>query len=145
LLATDSNNPVSSYGAAGILGLGFTSLSSIDSAVNKSGGSWGRAFLYNVFQAEPSTPNFITFALQRTNDPQDDITGTFTIGEYADGLDAVANMPNISTWPEESPNRWNLLLDGFYIGGVSQALSSAVFGVPSGKTVTLIDSGTSYT
>jgi len=145
LLATDANNPVSGYGAAGIIGFGFDSLSSIDSAVNKTGASWGRSFLYNAFQADPSTPNFITFSFQRDGDPKDDVSGTFTIGEYAEGLDAVANMPNITTWPENSPNRWNILLDGFYISGVAQPLNSGVIGAPSGKTVTLIDSGTSYT
>jgi len=145
LLATDADNPISGYGAAGIMGLGFTSLSSIDSAVNKSGGSWGRSFLYNVFQAEPDTPNFITFALQRVDDSEDDITGSFTIGEYADNLNDVANMPNISTFPVESPNRWTLLLDGLYVSGVSQPLTSQVLGAPSAKIVALIDSGTSYT
>jgi len=145
LLATDANNPVSGYGAAGILGLGFTSLSSIDSAVNKSGASWGRSFLYNAFQNDTSTPNYITFSLQRDGDPKDDVSGVFTIGEYADGLEDIGKTPNISTWPENSPNRWNILLDGFYISGVQQSLSSGVIGAPSGKAVTLIDSGTSYT
>lgn len=145
LLANDANNPVSALGAAGILGLGFTSLSSIDSVVNKSGASWGRSFLYNAFQLDPTTPNFITFSLQRDGDPKDGVDGTFTIGEYVDGLDVIQTMPNISTWPESNPKRWNILIDGFYIGGVAQSLSSVVLGVPSGKAVTLFDSGTSYT
>lgn len=75
-----ATNPALSYGADGILGLGFTSLSNIDSAINKTGASWGRSLLYNAFLDNPSEPNFITFVLQRSTEPNDDVTGAFTIG-----------------------------------------------------------------
>jgi hypothetical protein len=66
----------------GILGLGFTSLSSIDYEVNRTGADWGRSVLYNAFAANPTEPNYITFALQRSTDEEDEVEGTFTIGMY---------------------------------------------------------------
>ncbi|KZS91226.1 acid protease, partial [Sistotremastrum niveocremeum HHB9708] len=151
LLASQSQNPISSYGAVGIFGLGFDSLSSIDAAVNSStsssqGNAWGRSFLSNAFATDTSSPNFISFVLERDGDPDEngDVQGTFTIGEYASQYAAVANSPAIPTWPENSPKRWSVLLDNFYVGGVSQTLLSSVVGVPDGKVVILLDSGTSY-
>ena len=76
-----ASNPALSYGADGILGLGFTSLSTIDSKVNKTGASWGRSVLYNAFLDNPNEPNYITFALQRTTDPNGDVQGQFTVGK----------------------------------------------------------------
>lgn len=84
--------------------------------------------------------------MERDGDPDEngDVQGTFTIGEYASQYAAVANSPAIPTWPENSPKRWSVLLDNFYVGGVSQTLLSSVVGVPDGKVVILLDSGTSY-
>lgn len=77
---SSATNPALSYGATGILGLGFTSLSSIDYAVNQTGADWGRSLLLNAFIADPTTPNYITFAMQRSTEAEDEIEGTFTIG-----------------------------------------------------------------
>jgi hypothetical protein len=77
---SSANNPALAYGAEGLVGLGFTSLSSIDHEVNKTGASTGRSLLYNLFQDNPSEPNFIAFALQRSTDASDTIEGTFSIG-----------------------------------------------------------------
>jgi saccharopepsin len=80
-----ANNPALSYGADGIAGLGFTSLSTIDALVNNSDSSSGRSLLYNMFMQNPSDPNFIAFALQRSSDDDadsDDVQGSFTIGTF---------------------------------------------------------------
>lgn len=80
---TQANNPALSYGAVGIAGLGFTSLSTLDALVNNSGSSSGRSLLYNMFTQDPSEPNFIAFALERSSDDAtdtDDVTGSFSIG-----------------------------------------------------------------
>jgi hypothetical protein len=74
-----TNNPALAYGAEGILGLGFTSLSTIDSLVNQTGSSAGRSLLFNAFHDKPSEPNFISFALPRTSDPGDNVIGAITI------------------------------------------------------------------
>jgi saccharopepsin len=76
---SSAQNPALSYGAAGILGLGFDSLSTIDAWVNSSGAATGRTLLYNLFHDNPSEPNFIAFSLQGTSD-DDQISGSFAIG-----------------------------------------------------------------
>jgi saccharopepsin len=75
-----AQNPALGYGANGILGLGFTALSTIDALVNKTDESTGRSLLFNLFQDNPSQPNFIAFALQRDSDPTDDIQGSISVG-----------------------------------------------------------------
>ncbi|TDL29886.1 acid protease [Rickenella mellea] len=138
-------NPVLSSGGSGIAGLGFTALSTIDYEVNKTGASYGRSLLYNAFQADKTTPNFIAFALQRTDDPTDDVTGSFSIGEYEPAYASVANEPKIPTWPVVDPQRWTILLDSFIVGSQTVSVSTNVSGAPTNKAVVLVDSGTSYT
>lgn len=82
MAAQEVNNPIIAAGAEGIVGAGFTSLSSIDMAVNTSGGSWGRSLLYNIFAQSPSEPNFMAFSLQRVDDPNEDVQGSFTISMW---------------------------------------------------------------
>lgn len=79
--ASQANNPILSYGVNGIVGLGFTKLSSVDSALNNTGKSDGKALLYNLFADNPSEPNFIAFALQRATVSGGDVEGSFTIGK----------------------------------------------------------------
>ncbi|KAI0081845.1 acid protease [Panus rudis PR-1116 ss-1] len=138
-------NPALSYGADGIVGLGFTSLSTVDALVNRTGASTGRSLLFNAFADNPSEPNFIAFSMQRTSDPTDDAPGTFSIGEVEDGYVAVLNSTAIPTYPPNSPSRWNVLLEAVLIGTQTISVSSSIPGVPAGNAVALIDSGTSYT
>ena len=76
-------NPALQYGAQGIVGLGFTSLSTVDALVNHTGSDKGRSLLYNLFNDNKDEPNFITFALQRTSDANDEDEGTFSIGNIS--------------------------------------------------------------
>lgn len=139
------DNPALGYGADGILGLGFTSLSTIDALINATGASTGRSLLYNLFQADPSAPNFISFSLESANDPGDTIQGVFSVGEYEDAYSSIANNPQIPTWPVQNPKRWNVLVDSVIInGGQTVIPSTSVSGAPSNKAVALLDSGTSY-
>ncbi|KAI0660918.1 acid protease [Cubamyces menziesii] len=143
--ASDASNPILSYGVSGIVGLGFTKLSSIDHALQGVGKTDGKSLLYNLFADNPKEPNFIAFALQRTTDGGGDVEGSFTIGEYDDDYKDVANSPKISTFPESDPTRWTVLLDALLVGEKSVPLSSVVANAPSGKAVVMFDSGTSYT
>ncbi|KAH9846972.1 acid protease [Lenzites betulinus] len=143
--ATNASNPILSYGVDGIVGLGFTKLSSIDAALTGAGKSDGKSLLYNLFADNPKEPNFIAFALQRTTEQGGDVQGSFTIGEYDDDYKAVANSPKIPTFPETDPTRWSILLDAFLVGETSVPLNSSVSGAPSAKAVVMLDSGTSYT
>ncbi|CCO28110.1 hypothetical protein BN14_02102 [Rhizoctonia solani AG-1 IB] len=108
MLATSANNPVLSWGADGLLGLGLNSLSMVDHLVNNTDSSWGR-------ELEP---------------------------EYEAAINETEVIP---TWPVVNPTRWSVLIDGYdTTGAITHTLSSVVPGVPSGKAVALLDSGTSY-
>ncbi|KAG1820188.1 aspartic peptidase domain-containing protein [Suillus subaureus] len=141
---SSAQNPALSYGAIGLLGLGFDSLSNIDALVNTTGASTGRSLLYNLFQDNPSEPNFIALSLQSTSD-DDQITGSFAIGKTEPQYSNVTSTNKISTWPVDSPTRWNVLLDSFIVGTETYSVSTGVQGAPSNKAVVLLDSGTSYT
>ncbi|KAI0747432.1 aspartic peptidase domain-containing protein [Irpex lacteus] len=140
-----ASNPALQYGAQGIIGLGFTSLSTVDALVNHTGSDKGRSLLYNLFNDNKDEPNFITFSLQRTSDPNDDTEGTFSIGEVVEEYSSVLNNDPIPTFPEAYPTRWNVLLEALIVGENTVAVTSVVDGAPSGKAVVLLDSGTSYT
>ncbi|KAI6151926.1 aspartic peptidase domain-containing protein [Pisolithus tinctorius] len=139
-----AQNPALSYGAAGVMGLGFNSLSVIDGVINKTGASTGRTLLYNLFQDNPNEPNFIAFSLQSSTD-DDGIQGSFAVGETDPQYSNVTDTNKIPTWPVSSPTRWTVLLDSFIVGTQTNDVSSTVPGVASNKAVVLLDSGTSYT
>ena len=143
---SSAQNPAITYGASGIMGLGFTSLSSIDAVVNKTGSSSGRSLLYNLFSANPKEPNFIAISLQRAADPTDDAEGTFLIGELDPNYSAVNQTPPIPTFPVANPTRWTVLLEGILdaSGNTTVPMTSTVPDAPSNRAVALLDSGTSY-
>ena len=80
--SSSAQNPALSYGALGIMGLGFTSLSSIDALINMTNSSSGRSLLYNLFLDKPKEPNFIAFSMQSDSDQNDTADGTFSIGRF---------------------------------------------------------------
>jgi saccharopepsin len=141
---SSAQNPAISYGTSGIIGLGFTSLSTIDSLVNKTGSSSGRSFLYNLFLDNPSEPNFIAFSLQRSSDPTADVQGTFLIGELDPEYAAVNQTSPIPTFPVTNPTRWTVLLDAILVGETIISMTTSVPSAPSNRAVALLDSGTSY-
>jgi saccharopepsin len=143
---TNAQSPALAYDADGILGLGFTSLSGIDATLNKTGQSTGRSLLYNLFLQNPKEPNFVSFALQRSQQPGDDVQGAFSIGVFDPQYTNVQQMPPIPTWPELTPSRWTVLLDALLIGNTTTLIpTTTVPDVPNNKAVILIDTGTSYT
>lgn len=144
LNVSTAQNPALSYGAQGILGVGFDSLSTIDAAFNQSGSSSGRTLLYNLFHDNPSEPNFITFSLQSISDG-DGVQGTFTVGETDPQYANVTNTNQIPTWPVTAPSRWTVLLDSFIVGNQTVPVSTTIAGAPTNKAVVLLDSGTSLT
>ncbi|KAF8621592.1 hypothetical protein AX15_007617 [Amanita polypyramis BW_CC] len=145
--ATQVNNAAVSFGGRGIAGLGFTSLSALDAEGNQTRSNADRSLLYNLFQANPSEPNFIGFMLQRNvsaiAEPSE--VGSFSIGEYEPGYEDIANRTSIPTWPVESPKRWTVLLDAVIVGEHITVPSTSVPDAPSNKAVVLVDSGSSYT
>ncbi|KAH0839755.1 aspartic peptidase domain-containing protein [Lanmaoa asiatica] len=144
LNVSSAQNPALSYGAAGIMGLGFDSLSEIDAVMNQTGSSSGRSLLYNLFRDNPSEPNFIAFSLQSTSDG-DGVQGSLAVGETDPLYANVTGTNKIPTWPVTAPSRWNVLLDSFIVGTQNNAVSTTVAAAPPNKAVVLLDSGTSYT
>ncbi|KAI0750873.1 acid protease [Daedaleopsis nitida] len=145
--ATTSDNPIMNYGVNGIVGLGFTKLSSINHALQVSNMEGGESLLYNLFLDNPKEPNFIAFALQSTTEQEGDVEGSFTIGELEPEYAHVSSSPKISTFPVEDPTRWTVLLDAVLMGSssISIPLKTNVTSAPSDKAVVMLDSGTSYT
>lgn len=91
------------YNANGILGLGFTSLSTVDKLVNDTGSNEGRSLLYNLFEDNRDEPNFISFALSRSEeDNEDEVEGTFTVGEFY--------LTTSHIWKESGPDKKFLIL-----------------------------------
>ncbi|KAK2466208.1 hypothetical protein APHAL10511_001850 [Amanita phalloides] len=145
--ATSVDNPAVESGARGVAGLGFTSLSSIDAKGNQTQSNADRSLLYNLFQVNPSQPNFIGFILQPnfSNSSHTSQEGSFSIGEYEPGYERIANQPSIPTWPVESPSRWTVLLDSIIVGDQIIVPSTSVSDAPSNKAVVLVDSGSTFT
>ncbi|KEP46412.1 eukaryotic aspartyl protease [Rhizoctonia solani 123E] len=139
----------------GIAGLSFDTLSEINKVVlNNTKDTWGRSLMSNIFLADPSTPNHITFLLDRTGDLNDTDTGYFDIGTYAQGYEKVANQPKLDVFTgfESAVLQWNTLVHGLSINGKKQHLKTSVVankdigltGVPPKGTVSaLLDTGTS--
>ncbi|KAG8746324.1 hypothetical protein FRC10_005313 [Ceratobasidium sp. 414] len=147
--ATDMDS-LFNMGAYGIMGLGFDTLSSVVTAVQeKYNATWGRSLLSNLFIQDPNTPNHIAFALERADDLDDMAEGSFDIGEiqplYATGIEQSSPIP---LWPETA-NRWTVLLDAMNVANSSVPLNSTFEGdnesdPPAGKSVALLDTGSSF-
>ena len=141
---SSAQSPAVTYGANGIIGLGFTSLSTIDNLITKMGSSSGHSLLYNLFSDKPNEPNFIAFSLQRSTDPAADVQGTFLIGELDPDYAAVNQTPPIPTFPVTNPKRWTVLLDAILVGNTVVPMATTVLNAPSNRAVALLDSGSSY-
>ncbi|KAH9045336.1 acid protease [Lactarius pseudohatsudake] len=141
---SSAQNPTLDYGTNGIIGLGFTSLSTIDALINKTGSSSGRSLLYNLFSDNPREPNFIAFSLQRSTDPTNDTEGTFLIGELDPDYTAVNETSPIPTFPITGPRRWTVLIEAILVGNSVIPMTTTVPNAPSNRAVALLDSGTSY-
>ncbi|KAG8744152.1 hypothetical protein FRC10_010721 [Ceratobasidium sp. 414] len=135
--------------SAGILGLGFDSTSHISDYVRGaySGATWGRGIMANIFDANPATPKHIAFRLDRLYDDNKTDTGSFDIGTFAPGFEAVNDTAPVPIFSVDSGRLgyWSVLLDDVGINGVNQTLNSTVsFGntkPPRGKLSALLDTG----
>ncbi|KAG9103064.1 hypothetical protein FRC06_000303 [Ceratobasidium sp. 370] len=136
-------------GAYGIMGLGFDTLSNVVTAVQeKYNATWGRSLLSNLFIQEPNTPNHVAFALERADDLDDMATGSFDVGEIQPQYAAIEQSSPIPLWPETA-NRWTVLLDAMNVANSSVPLNSTFEGdnesdPPAGKSVALLDTGSSF-
>jgi hypothetical protein len=79
-------------GYDGLLGLGPNSGSIIRKKVGKA---IGNSFLYRFFSKNKASAYFITFFLDRKNDPGATATGQFTINEVLSSLSDITSMPKL--------------------------------------------------
>ncbi|KAF9029911.1 acid protease [Hymenopellis radicata] len=79
----------------GILGLGPNSGSNIYNTLQSDAGF---AVVDRIFLQNTSTPNFISIALGRVQDPDsaDSFPGNITVGDILDGYDAITNEPKLA-------------------------------------------------
>ncbi|KAF9507201.1 hypothetical protein BS47DRAFT_339884 [Hydnum rufescens UP504] len=143
LASTSFSDPVTSLGAEGILGLG-THVSMSIPRFPIAGEAGVVVSFTTQFAQTPTEPNFITFALTRSEDATALDQGGFTIGVIDPAYTNVQSTNAISTWPVSNPDRWSILLDAYELSNGTVPVSSSVTNVPSGKAVLLLDTGTSY-
>jgi saccharopepsin len=62
------------------VGLGFPSLSTIDTFTNHNHSSAGRSLLFNLFHDNPDELNFIAVALQRSTQSNGEVQGSVSVG-----------------------------------------------------------------
>jgi saccharopepsin len=136
---------ITDIGIYGLMGLGFDDplVSPINDKIKSLYGSeqpWAASVLANIFQQNTSQPDIVALQLQRTGDLEDTDGGTFSIGEVEQEFASVLNSPNLAQYPPGN-GRWTTLMDGMRVDGKSVSIKSSMKGVPSGKVVTLLDTG----
>lgn len=81
---------IHSQGYDGLLGLGPNTGSLIG---KKLSGSTGYSTLQRLFQQDKMTANYISFLLDRKNDPGETFTGQITVSELVPGFENITSMP----------------------------------------------------
>lgn len=132
-------------GFQGLIGLGFDAGSIVRGAV---GSSAGDTPLSRIFQLNKTTQNFISFQLDRQNDPGDTVTGQITVSEVISGYENVTSQPKLSVkdvpFLVTSSQHWAVLTDKNGVigpdGNVIE-VESIVPHVNDGQLVAVLDSG----
>ncbi|KAL4258061.1 peptidase A1 family protein [Pleurotus pulmonarius] len=132
-------------GVSGILGLGFDATdSAINGELEQAFGdatTLGRSPIANIFYQNMTLPNFFTLLLGRTDDPEDDRAGVFTVSEYVLEYSDIANTPKLTS---QTVGHWGVVVDGVKVGGRSLPLNSSVATAAQGKAIAALDSGFSF-
>ncbi|KAF9533071.1 aspartic peptidase domain-containing protein [Crepidotus variabilis] len=140
---------IKAQGYDGLLGLGPSSGSVIRKNV---GDDVAETLLQRIFEADKGTNNYISFTLDRKNDPTVDYTGQFSISEIIPPFNNITSMPKLDV---DKVNRllkadqhWQALTDedNGIIGPDGQPITidSIVPGAPKGQFVAVIDSGFTF-
>ncbi|TDL13669.1 acid protease, partial [Rickenella mellea] len=125
----------------GLLGVGPPKLSLISTGLQSTAFN-GATLLENIFAANPSEPNYITFQLSRSESTGTTSGGTFTIGELNSTLSAISSAPKLDI---VSTERWITFMDGIIVNGKNVTGNSQFNMTGQGPTQTLadLDTGTS--
>ncbi|KAJ7079760.1 aspartic peptidase A1 [Mycena belliarum] len=133
----------------GLLGLGPNEGSVIHDKLDSAAGD---SMINRIFSQNKSASNYITFLLDRKNDPGETLTGQFTIGETVKGFENITAQPklNVKTVHKllEDQQHWQAMTDkdktligpdGNYIN-----IKSIVPRAPKGQLVAVFDSGFTF-
>ncbi|TDL18837.1 acid protease [Rickenella mellea] len=125
----------------GLLGVGPPKLSKISATLNATVFN-GATLLENIFAANPSEPNYITFQLSRSESMGTTSGGTFTIGELNSTLSGISSAPKLDV---VTPDKWIIFVDGIIVNGKNVTGNSRFNMTGQGPTQTLayLDTGTS--
>lgn len=132
----------------GLIGLG----PNVGSAIQGKLGTAGDTLLDRIFAQNKSTANFITFLLDRKNDPGEPFTGQFSIGEPVKGYENVTTQTklNVETVHKllDDQQHWQALTDKdkTVIGPDGNVINikSIVPKAPDGQMVAVFDSGFTF-
>ncbi|KDQ05976.1 hypothetical protein BOTBODRAFT_60803 [Botryobasidium botryosum FD-172 SS1] len=144
-LKTEQLDGLFEVGAYGVLGLGANSLSNIYLATQKKfNDSRGQTVLSNIFAANLTEPNHIAFFLDRMGDLEGSSPGTLSVGTYNTKYSAVQYQPELPVFdPNARVQRWSTLIDAVELSGKNITFGkSVVSGVPKGKALAVLDTGT---
>lgn len=134
----------------GILGLSFDLGSSVFIETVEAfgeGDQQGLGFMSRVFAQNSSAPNLFSVLLGRSYDEDGPEEGAFTIGEYVEGLEEVAQQTKLQRTPAQTVNitdtpRWSVIMDSMTVNGQTfQFNQSNVDGIDAGKQVVVLDTG----
>ncbi len=94
-----------------------------------------------LFAQNANTSHFFDVQLGRTSELEPTASGVFTIGSHNTAFQNVSNAPQL---PSAAPNHWSPVLDAMNVNGKAFAFNtSRIAGVPTGKVVAALDTGTS--
>lgn len=137
----------------GIMGLSFDIASTVFVETAEAFGvndTQGLTFLSRLFLQNKTAPNLFTVLLGRSYDLDGPDDGAFTISEYADGFDRVAEEPKLFRTPAQtvnitSPPRWSVQMDSMTVNGMPfQFNQSSVPEADPGKQVVVLDTGFTF-
>ncbi|CAL1714604.1 unnamed protein product [Somion occarium] len=140
-------------GIFGIMGLAFDQASTVFVETLLSFGrnnTQGRTFLGNIFAQNTSAPNLFTVLLGRTDDPNGDQEGVFTIGEYEPVFKNITSQPKLNRTPAQLVNittepRWSIQMDKMVVNRKEFKFNkSNVAEAAAGKTVMVLDTGFTF-
>ncbi|KAJ7758112.1 aspartic peptidase A1 [Mycena maculata] len=149
LLVANASSFSSDTAFNGLVGLGPNEGSQIQS---KLGSPSGDTLTNRIFQQEKTTANYVTFLLNRKNDPAENFTGEFTIAEPVPGYSNITSQPklNVETVHEllDDQQHWQALTtqDKSVVGpdGTVINIDSIVPKAPDGQLVAVFDSGFTF-
>ncbi|KAH8109296.1 acid protease [Phellopilus nigrolimitatus] len=138
---------ITAQGYNGLIGLGPNTGSLIREKLDRDD-FMDDAVLDRIFQANKTSQNYISFMIDRANDPGETLKGQFTISELAPGYESIASQPKLDvvTVPglTDRDQHWQMYsdVDGV-IGPDGQPIvyKSIVPKAPTGQLVAVIDSG----